>query len=229
MRTIAQNVEEILRRVEAACRRSGRNPEEIELVAVTKTVAPAQIEAALRAGVKHIGENRVQEAAQKKPQVSGAATWHMIGHLQTNKVKKALELFDVIQSVDSRRLADKLQEQCERRGRSVEVLVQVNTSGEESKFGVPPEEAPQLIEYVAKLPALRLTGLMTIGPLTDDEQRIRRSFRLLRGLFDEFSTTPPPGVELHWLSMGMTDDFEIAIEEGSNMIRVGRAIFGERN
>jgi len=233
---IRARIEAVRQRITAACGRVGRNPAEVTLVAVTKTVSASAIQAAYLAGVSFFGENRVQEAAVKispafRRESVGERSepqWHLIGHLQTNKAKKALELFQVIQSIDSLHLAKVLQQHAAARQSHVEVFVEVNTSGEPSKFGVSPDQALPLVQVVAELPNLQLTGLMTIGALTDDAKIIRGCFRRLRALRDEIAAAGLPGVHLRHLSMGMTDDFELAIAEGSTMVRVGRAIFGER-
>jgi hypothetical protein len=233
---IRTRIDGVRRRIAAACERAGRDPKEVTLMAVTKTISAEAIQSAYEAGICFFGENRVQEAAAKispawlrepdsptmRPQ------WHLIGHLQTNKVKKALELFQVIQSVDSLRLAEALQRQAEMAQKKVEVFIEVNTSGEASKFGAPPAQTLALAQNISALPNLQLTGLMTIGALTDDQTLIRRCFRQLRELQMEIAAAKFPGVNLQHLSMGMTDDFELAIEEGSTMVRVGRAIFGAR-
>lgn len=229
-------IEAVRQRIAAACGRVGRDPAEVTLVAVTKTVPASAIQTAYLAGVSCFGENRVQEAAAKiSPaflrELGGERSgpqWHLIGHLQTNKAKKALELFQVIQSIDSLHLAKVLQQYAAARHSNVEVFVEVNTSGEPSKFGVSPDQALPLVQAVAELPNLQLTGLMTIGALTDDAEIIRGCFRRLRELRDEVAANNLPGVHLRHLSMGMTDDFELAIEAGSTMVRLGRAIFGER-
>jgi hypothetical protein len=198
------------------------------LVAVTKTRSAAEVNEAIKAGIAHIGENRVQEALTKKPQVTLPATWHLIGSLQTNKAKKALELFDFIQGVDSLHLAEELQRRCEQVNKSIEVLVEVNTSGEASKHGATPDAVPDLVAELLKLDRLRLEGLMTIGPglAIDDPEASRPCFKALRALAEDcrqrFS------VALPHLSMGMSSDFEVGIEEGATMIRIGTAIFGQR-
>jgi pyridoxal phosphate enzyme (YggS family) len=233
---IRAGIEAVRQRIAAACGRAGRDPAEVTLVAVTKTVPASAIQTAYLAGVSCFGENRVQEAAAKiSPaflhELSGERPephWHLIGHLQTNKAKKALELFQVIQSIDSLNLAEVLQQHASTRQSRVEVFVEVNTSGEPSKFGVSPDQALPLVQAVAKLSNLQLTGLMTIGALTNDAEIIRGCFRRLRELRNEITAAGLPGVHLQHLSMGMTDDFELAIEEGSTMVRIGRAIFGER-
>jgi hypothetical protein len=232
---IRERVEAVRRRIAAACLRAGRDLAEVSLVAVTKTVSATAIKAAYEAGIRCFGENRVQEAATKiSPALlpngeDATAQWHLIGHLQTNKAKKALELFQVIQSVDSPHLAEVLQRHAAALQRRVEVFIEVNTSGEATKFGISPNQALLLAKKVAESPNLKLTGMMTIGALTEDETALRRCFRQLRRLHDEIRAAQLPGVDLRHLSMGMTDDFELAIEEGSTMVRIGRAIFGERN
>jgi hypothetical protein len=236
---IQARIDAVRQRMTAACKRVGRDPSEMKLVAVTKNVSLAAIREAYIAGISCFGENRVQEAATKIPLahfeefrdagtgVSSSPQWHLVGHLQTNKAKKAIELFEVIQSLDSLHLAETLQRHAAGRQRIVEVLIEVNTSGEPAKFGVPPAETLQLAKAVAALPNLQLIGLMTIGALTDRTEIVRRCFRRLRELYQEIAATNLPGARLRHLSMGMTDDFELAIEEGSTMVRIGRAIFGD--
>jgi pyridoxal phosphate enzyme (YggS family) len=234
---IRGRIEVVRRRIVIACERAGRNPAEVTLVAVTKTVPPAMIQEAYAAGVRYFGENRVQEAAAKISSnflhafdgEAAAPQWHLIGHLQTNKAKKALELFQVIQSVDSLHLAEVLQSHAALLKQRVEVFIEINTSGEASKFGVPPNQAAALARQIAALPNLQLTGLMTIGALTEDQAAIRRCFRQLRELREEIAAINLPNVNIRHLSMGMTDDFELAVAEGSTMVRIGRAIFGARH
>lgn len=212
---------ELKARVNRAAERANRSPAEITIVAVSKGVDSAAIEKALEAGITNIGENRVQEAMTKIEVISSSGLrpiWHMVGHLQRNKVKTALELFDIIHSIDSLRLAEALSRQAEN---IIPVLIQVNIPGEETKSGFPQSEVSKALEEIASLPGLRVDGLMTIAPLTDDPEEVRPIFRRLRELRDSLG--------LEHLSMGMTDDFEVAIEEGATMVRIGRAIFGERN
>jgi PLP dependent protein len=221
--TIADNIASVKSRIEQAAGRTGRDPSGIKLVAVTKGVPAELIMEAVKAGITDIGENRVQEAEQKFELIKDLpATRHMIGHLQTNKVKAALEMFSVIQSVDSERLADEISK---RAGSVTDVFVEVNTSGEAAKYGIEPDKAIQLAKHIAGLKNLRLAGLMTVGPATDSEPDIRKSFRSLADLFGQIKRLNLPGVELKYISMGMSGDFEIAIEEGSNLVRIGRAIF----
>ncbi len=227
MSTIADNVKAVLERVSAAAQSSGRSPEAITLVAAAKTRSPEQVRAAIEAGVNVVGENRVQEAEPKIQELADVeCAWHMVGHLQRNKAAKAVRIFDMIQSLDSPRLADELEKKAASAGKIMPVLLEVNTSGEESKFGVAPEAAGDFASHVAAHPNLRVEGLMTIGPLAGGEAATIEAFGVLRKLYEKLA--PSFGVAFRWLSMGMTDDFELAIEEGANMVRVGRAIFGPR-
>jgi len=227
--SVSQNISLLRQRIAAACERVGRRPGDVMLLPVTKTVPVKVIREAAAEGLTAIGENRVQEAAEKYAELGSEVIWHLVGHLQTNKVKKALAIFSVIQSVDSLRLAEELQRQAEALGRAVEIHLEVNTSGEASKFGIEPSAAPALARRIAGLPSLQLRGLMTVGALTSDREQLRACFRTLRQLRDEINGMDLKGVRVDTLSMGMTDDFEMAIEEGSTLVRVGRAIFGERN
>lgn len=208
----------------AAATRSGRAPEAVRLLAVSKTMPAERIREACAAGVCEIGENYVQEAEAKFTQLADLSiTRHFIGHLQRNKAGKAAALFDVVQTIDSVELAGVLGRRAEALGRTLDVLIQVNAPGEATKAGVAPEAALPLAEAVATVPGLRLAGLMGIGPLGNNEDEIRRCYRTLATLFKQL---PPDHRRV--LSMGMTGDFEIAIEEGSTMVRVGTGIFGER-
>jgi len=204
------------RRIADACTRAGRRRDEVTLVAVSKTKPAAMIDAAIAAGVTEVGENRVQEARDKKPVVRGSARWHLIGHLQSNKAKDAVRLFDVIQTIDGVELAEKVARAAASAGKVQEVLLEVNIGNEPQKSGAAPANVEALAKSIAAMDALRLRGLMVIPPADD----ARRWFRELRALRDDLG--------LPELSMGMTDDFETAIEEGATIIRVGRAIFGER-
>lgn len=224
-------LETIRARLDSACVRVGRHPEEVTLVGVTKTVPSPEIFAAYHSGLRCFGENRVQEAATKIPELKTQgvqAQWHLIGHLQTNKVKPALELFDVIQSVDRVSLAEALQKRAEQNRRHLEIFAQINVSGESTKFGAAPRAAVSLARELSAFPHLRLTGLMTVGALTSEEPRLRQCFRTLRELAVEIAALHLPNVTMRHLSMGMTDDFEIAVAEGATHVRLGRALFGER-
>ena len=223
---IARNLEQVRARIAAACGRAGRDPSSVRLIAVSKTFGPDAIRLAIESGLREFGENRVQELREKVGDVARDARWHMIGHLQSNKARDAVHLFDVVQSVDRLSLAEKLDKEAGEAGRKLEVLVQVNIGAEPQKSGVGITEAPGLVARVAQLPNLSLRGLMTIPPV-DGDARTRGYFRALRELRDSVGAALAPGA-LPELSMGMTDDFEVAIEEGATMVRVGRAIFGER-
>jgi pyridoxal phosphate enzyme (YggS family) len=217
--TVAERIEEVRARINAACLRGGRSAEDITLIAVTKGFAAEAIREACEAGIKHFGENRVQEAQEKAPALADLrdVTRHMIGHLQTNKVKTAVTLFDIIHSVDSLHLAEEISR---RAPQTVPAFLETNISGESSKFGMSLKEIGERYESIAALPNIDVRGLMTVAPLAADREQTRAVFRQLRETADALG--------LRELSMGMTGDFETAIEEGATHIRVGRAIFGER-
>jgi PLP dependent protein len=229
---IAENIARLREQIEAAARRMARNPSEIELMAVTKTVAPARIREAYEAGVCLFGENRVQEFEAKRDllRALSGAHWRMIGHLQTNKAARAAELFDGVDSVDSVRLARKLNSAAAEHAKKFPVLVEINIGGEQSKSGITPnsDEMNSLLELAPELTSLEFQGLMTVPPHHDNPEESRPYFRQMRKLFAEVSNRKLPGIEMKVLSMGMSHDFEIAIEEGSTCVRVGTAIFGER-
>ncbi len=225
---IADNIRTIRNRMAAAAARAGRDPAGIRLMAVSKTVEPERIRQAIDAGVGLLGENYVQEAREKIPAVGQTVQWHMIGHLQTNKVKYVVTLFDWIHSVDRLELAQELSRRAGQHGRTLNVLIEVNVSGEASKNGARPADVLELARQVAALPNLSVRGLMTMPPYSDDPENSRPYFVALRRLRDELAAAALPGVAMAELSMGMTDDFEVGIEEGATIIRVGRAIFGER-
>jgi PLP dependent protein len=227
---IQDNVRKIFSDIETICRRTGRDPSEITVVGVTKTVDRDVIQEAVHAGIKHIAENRVQEAESKFPglmaQNPGLKT-HLIGHLQTNKVKDAIKVCSMIQSVDSLKLAREIEKQAVKTGQAVEILVQFNCAHEEQKFGADPHEAPRLIEDIAKLFWIKIKGLMCMAPFTEDESVIRKTFSDLRTIRDEVRTrlAGHPRVDTGILSMGMSGDYKVAVEEGSTMVRIGSAIF----
>lgn len=221
--SIAENVQRVRQSISEAAQQAGRDPNSIRLVAVTKTVDVPRIQEAICAGITDIGENYIQEAICKFASIGRSVRWHMIGHLQTNKVRHAVPIFDLIQSVDSTHLAKEIGKRSLALGKTTEVLVEVNISGEESKYGVSPPSVLDLCGEVAGVEGVSLSGLMGIAPFTDNEAEIRKSFVMLRNLWEKL-----PAVHRKWLSMGMTSDFRIAIEEGSNMVRIGTAIFGPR-
>ena len=217
---IAGNIQQVRERIARAAARAGRSPEDVTLVAVSKTVEPARIREAFRLGIRDIGENRLQEAQPKIESLAAEGvrpTWHMVGHLQTNKAKAVLRLFDVIQSVDSLHLAETLSRLATR---PVRILVEVNMAGEATKEGFRPEETEEALKKIRALPNLEVLGLMTVAPMTADPEEVRPAFRSLSGMAERLG--------VRQLSMGMTDDFEVAIEEGATIVRIGRAIFGER-
>ncbi len=227
--TILSNLEHIHQRIEQACRKSGRSSRSVRLMLATKTVPAEKIKIALDAGETLIGENKAQEAARKFEALREAgADWHFIGHLQTNKVKDVLKFATLVQSVDRIELVQKLDQRLQFEGRSLDILVQVNTSYEESKFGIAPEKALAFVREVARYDTLRIKGLMTIGLLSSEGDRVRKCFRLLNDLREQIALKGIPGVEMRELSMGMSADLDIAVEEGATIVRVGTAIFGQR-
>lgn len=227
--TITKNLKTIHNRIQSACKRAGRNPEEVRLLLATKTVDSERIKFALEQGESLVGENKVQELKQKcnaieelQPEV------HFIGHLQTNKAKDVIKWASCIESIDRLKLAQKLHNRLKSENRTIDAYIQVNTSYEESKFGVSPEKALELIEGVGKLDTINIKGLMTIGLFSSEPEKVRKCFRLLKTIQGEAKALDLPGVSLEELSMGMSGDLEIAIEEGATIVRVGTAVFGER-
>lgn len=216
----------------AAARRAGRAPDEVSLMAVSKTHPEQRIREAYDAGIRLFGENRVQEFASKAEKLLElkAAEWHMVGHLQTNKAGKAVELFAAVDSVDSLRLAQKLNSSAEALGKKLAVLIEINVGGEAAKSGLAPDsrELEEILQSAANLEHLEFRGLMTVPPFTEDPQQARPYFRRLRELRDRIAARQLAGIGTSVLSMGMSHDFEVAIEEGSTCVRVGTAIFGER-
>lgn len=226
---IFMNVEKVQQSIRQAALRAGRDPHAVTLIAVSKTRTVEEIEAALAAGITHLGENRVQEMAQKVGPLEGrGATWHLIGSLQTNKVKQALEMANLIHGLDRDSLLDELIRQAERRGRTCDALVQVNVSGEESKHGISPGSLLPFLRRISQQQWVRVRGLMTMAPLSENPEDARPHFRRLRELADEARELALPNVCMEHLSMGMSGDYEVAVEEGATFVRVGTAIFGER-
>lgn len=218
--TPAARLAAVRSRIDAACARAGRDPAGVTIVAVSKSFGADAVLALYQAGQRHFGENRVQEAAAKIPEVarSGATpVWHLVGHLQTNKVTAALRLFAILHSVDSLRLAEAI---ARRATRPVDILLEVNVAREPAKYGFDPDEVSDAVRAVSRLPNVNLRGLMTVAPLVDNSEDVRPVFRTLRELRDAHG--------LAELSMGMTNDFEVAVEEGATLVRIGRALFGER-
>lgn len=226
---VVENLAEVERRVCAACERAGRPREEVTLIAVSKTKPVSMIEELLPGGTRDFGENKVQELCEKYEQLSKEIRWHLIGHLQRNKVKYVVDKACLIHSVDSLRLAETISEEAVKRQLTVPVLIEVNVAGEESKFGVSPEETEELIREIAKLPGMAVKGLMTIAPFVENPEENRVHFANLKKLCVDIKMKNIDNVSMNVLSMGMTGDYEVAIEEGATMIRVGTGIFGERN
>jgi len=223
---IKNNLKIINVKIKKAALKASRNPEKIKLVAVTKAAAIEQIKEAINAGVKIIGENKVQEAKEKYQILSADIEWHLVGHLQTNKVKYAVEIFDLIHSVDSIKLAKEIDRRSLQFGKITNVLIEVNISGEKTKYGIKPEEVVTFLKEISEFPRVWIRGLMTIAPIVEDKEKARPYFRKLRELSKEIKSKNIKNVKMDYLSMGMTEDFEIAIEEGANMVRIGRGIFG---
>jgi PLP dependent protein len=230
--SISENIAAVRERVASAARRGGRNPDDITLMAVSKTHPAERIREAHDAGQRLFGENRVQEFSGKSEALADLrdAEWHLIGHLQTNKAVKAAELFRAVDSVDSLKLAEKLDAAARALGKKLDILIEVNVGGEAAKSGIAPDSSAldELLIAAPRLEALAFRGLMTVPPFTDDPQDARPYFRKLRELRDAIAARKLPAIAMNELSMGMSHDFEIAIEEGSTCVRVGTAIFGER-
>ncbi len=223
---MAERLNAVEGRINGACERSGRRREDVVLVAVTKTVSADMVREAAACGLSVMGENRVQEALQKIPECPGGLSWHLVGHLQTNKVRHAVEWFEAIHSVDSLRLLECVEEECERVGRSMRVCLEVNVAGEGSKFGLTPEAAEGVLDEAGRCRRVEVAGLMTVPPFTPDPEDARRWFRRLRECRDAWGGRC--GFPNLGLSMGMSHDYEVAIEEGATWIRLGTALFGER-
>lgn len=228
---VRENILRIRERITLACSKINQDPDRITIIAVTKGRAPEQIKEVVAEGIADIGENRTQEAILKYKHLTlnthnlMPIKWHMVGHLQTNKVKDVVRIFDLIQSVDSLRLANEINKQASKINKIQSILIQINTSGESTKFGLKLDETPGAIREISQLKNINIKGLMTIAPIVDKPEEARLYFRKLRDLKDEINALNIKHLTLDILSMGMSDDFEVAIEEGSNMIRLGRAIF----
>ena len=227
MKEVGEILEEIRANIAAACARSGRDPSEVEVIAVTKTHGAEVVKEAWDAGLSIVGENKVQEAAWKKPASVSGPMWHLIGHLQSNKVRPALELFDFIHSVDSVKLVDRINLIADDMGASPHILLEVNVSGEKSKSGMRPEDVePTLRHIMDECPRITVEGLMTMAPFSENPEDARPYFRSLRELRDAMETKL--GIGLPRLSMGMSGDYEVAVEEGATWLRLGTILFGER-
>lgn len=232
MSTVAAKLEEVGKKLTAAAHKSGRQPESIKLVAVTKTVGVPRIIEALEAGVLNIGENRIQEAKLKHPElISHKVVWHMIGHLQTNKVRDAVKMFDVIHSVDSLRLAVEINKEASKNSKVISCLIEINSGSEISKYGMQFEEVSTFLRSTIDLEHIRFEGLMTVAPIMENPEYVRPFFRKMKVLFEQIKAMQEsisPNIVFNQLSMGMSQDYETAIEEGATMVRIGSAIFGNR-
>ncbi|MGI6007994.1 MAG: YggS family pyridoxal phosphate-dependent enzyme [Ruminococcus sp.] len=226
---VQENLKTVREKIEAACRRAGRDPEEVTLIAVSKTKPVEMMKEAMEMGQLDFGENKVQEITRKSEEMPSEVRWHMIGHLQRNKVKYIVGLVSLIHSVDSFRLAETISQEAVKKNVTVPVLLEVNVAGEESKYGVTCEETAALAEQISKLPNIRIEGLMTIAPYVSDPEENRPVFRKLKQLGVDIKDKNMNNVNVNILSMGMTGDYEVAIEEGATMVRVGTGIFGERD
>lgn len=226
MMGVVENYNRVLKEIEERAVASGRNPGDIRIIAVSKTFGAATVQAAIDCGIRLFGENKVQEAKSKIPGLRGEFAFHMVGHLQSNKARDAVRLFDMIHSIDSVTTAEKVDQEAARIGKTQKVLLQVNTSGEESKSGVSPGSAVELAKAILGMKNLDLRGLMTMAPFTDDREVIRTTFRSAKKLLDDINRALKTGCAE--LSMGMSSDFRIAVEEGATMVRIGTAIFGGR-
>ncbi|MBM4257851.1 MAG: YggS family pyridoxal phosphate-dependent enzyme [Deltaproteobacteria bacterium] len=229
MSDIAANYARVCDHVATAAHHCGRRFEDLTIVCAAKTKGPEAVQAALAAGATDIGENYVQEAREKIALVAVAARWHLIGHLQRNKAKDAIRLFSLIHSLDSIALAQELQRHAAKLGTTVRTLIEINLGGEHTKSGIAPEHVAELLTAIRSLPAVRVEGLMTIPPPGPDAEASRPYFRALARLREQYATQRADNIDLRQLSMGMTDDYRIAIEEGATIVRIGRAIFGERH
>ncbi len=225
---IRENVAGIRERVARAAEKSGRRLEDINIIAVTKTVGLDRIERVLEEGILNLGENRVQELLEKYDNIKRECRWHLIGHLQTNKVKYIVDKVAMIHSLDRLELAEEIQNRAQKAGRSIDVLVQVNVSGEESKFGIDSGQTLELVKKLSLLKNIKVKGLMTIAPFDGNPENIRYVFRGLHKIFIDIQQENIDNIDMAYLSMGMSNDFETAIEEGANMVRIGTSIFGNR-
>ena len=227
--SVCENYLAVEEKVKEACRRAGRSRDEVTLIAVSKTKPMSMIEELLPLGVVDFGENKVQELTAKEEALPSHIRWHMIGHLQRNKVKYIVDKAFLIHSVDSLRLAEAISQEAGKKNVTANILIEVNVAGEDSKFGVRPEETAALAEAISKLPNISVKGLMTIAPFVENAEENREVFRNLRKLSVDIEEKKYNNVTMAVLSMGMTGDYEVAIEEGATMVRVGTGIFGERD
>ncbi len=226
---IKNNLENIFKRVGAAAEKSGRTMEDIRVIAVTKTVEVVRIKNVYECGLRDMGENRVQELTEKYDKLPSDCKWHLIGHLQTNKVKYIIDKVEMIHSVDSIELAKEINSRAAKCQRKIDILLQVNVSGEDTKFGISPNDVDEYVGIISRMENISLKGLMTIAPFNQDPQVIRPVFRNLYNIYIDIKRKNIDNVNMDYLSMGMSNDFEVAIEEGANIVRIGTGIFGKRD
>ena len=226
---LKENLYQVQENMKEACRRSGRAESDVTLIAVSKTKPLPMLEEVYSLGIRDFGENKVQELVDKAEQLPDDIRWHMIGHLQRNKVKYIVDKVYMIHSVDSLRLAEEISKEAVKRGIIVNILIEVNVAGEESKFGVTPEDTPGLVQEISHLPGILVRGLMTIAPFVENAEDTRIFFSALKKLYVDITNKNIDNVRMDYLSMGMTGDYEVAIEEGASFVRVGTGIFGERS
>lgn len=226
---LKENLYQVQENMKEACRRSGRAESDVTLIAVSKTKPLPMLEEVYSLGIRDFGENKVQELVDKAEQLPDDIRWHMIGHLQRNKVKYIVDKVYMIHSVDSLRLAEEISKEAVKRGIIVNILIEVNVAGEESKFGVTPEDTPGLVQEISHLPGILVRGLMTIAPFVENAEYNRIFFSALKKLYVDITNKNIDNVRMDYLSMGMTGDYEVAIEEGASFVRVGTGIFGERS
>jgi pyridoxal phosphate enzyme (YggS family) len=227
--SIRENIDDIVKKIEAACKKVGRNPNDITLIAVSKTVESPKVREAFAAGVDNLGENRVQELVKKYEDLKDIdIKWHMIGHLQKNKVKYIIDKTVLIHSVESLSLAEEIDKRAKKAGIVANVLIELNIGEEESKFGIKEENVYDFVKSMEEFENIKVSGLMTVAPFCENPEDVRWVFKKMKDIYDKISAMNLKNAEMKYLSMGMTNDFEIAIEEGSNMIRIGTAIFGAR-
>lgn len=226
---LKENLQTVRDNIREACLNCNKNPDDITLIAVTKTYEADVMNASLEYGVTDIGENKVQEITRKYDDVKPGVRWHLIGHLQTNKVKYIIDKVHLIHSVDSLKLAEEISKRAGNAGLEIQILVQINVAGEESKFGTDRATALDLVEHIAKLPNIRIMGLMNIAPFDVEPETLRPNFREMKEIFDEIAKMTYDNIEMKYLSMGMSNDYKVAIEEGANMIRIGTSIYGKRD
>ncbi|WP_084295079.1 YggS family pyridoxal phosphate-dependent enzyme [Caldanaerobius polysaccharolyticus] len=226
---VRTNIEAIKSNIQRACKKAGRDPSEVTIMAVTKTIPVERIKEAIACGIKVIGENRVQELVKKYPLIGGDVKWHMIGHLQVNKVKYIVDKVELIHSLDSVKLAQEIDKRAKAIGKRQNVLIEINIGGEDTKYGIKPEELGDFIKQIEGFENLCVQGLMTVAPIVTAPEDVRPYFKKMKQLYDELKDMKSRIIDARYLSMGMTSDYVVAVEEGANIVRIGTGIFGPRN